>query len=179
MLRDGKEMELSDTQVPPGWGKICCECKHVWPDDKKYVKWVPECPCNRIKYTRGGYDRTTNPPTHNAAAPIFELKRYADGTERCKSFEKCTGGPRMKVEPVSNADTANCLQFTNSEAAVIAQALAEHRFWEHCLCDEKTGYKCQFCTKRFRVGRNYDLLAVIERYRDMLLHRLQYDLGTK
>ena len=87
--------ELSDTQPNPGWGFICAECKHTWSDETKYVTYAPSTPCNRLKYSRGGYDRSEGSPKHIAPGPIFELRSFTDGTESCPSFElqegsKCT-----------------------------------------------------------------------------------------
>lgn len=83
--------KLSDTQVPPGWGVLCSLCRHTWPDEDKYVSFPPESPCNKLKFDRGGYDRSTFPPRHIAPAPIFELARFSDGTESCPSFQSAEG----------------------------------------------------------------------------------------
>jgi hypothetical protein len=80
-------LPICDTQPSPGWGFICVECKHTWSDETKYVSFPPSLPCNRVKYDRGGYDRSTYPPTYITPALIFELKRYVDGSESCPSFE--------------------------------------------------------------------------------------------
>lgn len=80
-------LPVSDTQPSPGWGFICALCRHTWPDQEKYIDFPPSLPCNRLKYDRGGYDRSTDPPTYFAPAPVFELKRFADGSEACPSFQ--------------------------------------------------------------------------------------------
>ena len=80
-------LPLSDTQPNPGWGFICAQCQHTWADNVKYVSFAPSTPCNKIKFTRGGYDRSKDPPKYDTPCPIFELKRFADGSETCPSFE--------------------------------------------------------------------------------------------
>lgn len=79
--------KLADTQVPPGWGFICATCRHTFPDAEKYVTFPPPLPCKRLQYDRGGYDRSTYPPTYITPAPIFDLRRYADGSESCPKYE--------------------------------------------------------------------------------------------
>lgn len=78
---------MACTQPNPGWGFICQHCVHTFPDEEKYIDWAPEIACKQVKYDPGGYDRSTSPPTYIRPAPIFELKRYDDGSEQCPSFE--------------------------------------------------------------------------------------------
>lgn len=84
-MSDG-DKELDDVQVPPGWGLICCECKHVFKDEQKYIAMPPFTPCRKLKHTRGGYDRDTM--QYESPGLIWQLRRYVDGTESCESFEK-------------------------------------------------------------------------------------------
>lgn len=73
-----------DTQPNPGWGFICPHCKHTFADDKKYVDYPPELPCKRVQFTRGYYD---NQMRYFSPVPIFDLKRYVDGSESCHKYE--------------------------------------------------------------------------------------------
>ena len=83
---------MDDTQPNPGWGWICATCKHTFPDDEKYIdppKGVPpELPCKRLQYDRGGYDKSTYPPQYITPAPIFDLRRYVDGSEAGPKYER-------------------------------------------------------------------------------------------
>lgn len=78
---------VDDTQPNPGWGFICAHCKHTFADDEKYIDFPPELPCNRLQYDRGGYDKGTYPPQYISPAPIFDLRRYVDGSESCPKYE--------------------------------------------------------------------------------------------
>ena len=87
MMIADKKLPLDDTQPNPGWGFICAQCKHTFDDDKKYIGYPPELPCKRLQFSRGGYDRSTYPMQYITPAPIFDLRRYVDGSESCPKYE--------------------------------------------------------------------------------------------
>jgi len=91
-----KEKILSDTQVPPGWGVICAFCEHTLPDEEKYIPFPPATACKKLKYDRGGYDRSTYPPTYITPAPIFDLRRYVDGSESCARYEAAIAAEKAR-----------------------------------------------------------------------------------
>lgn len=76
-------LPLSNVQCNPGWGVLCCDCKHVWSDDRKYASISPSTPCSKLKFVmvdRDGGGRES--------APLYELVRFVDGSESCPDFEK-------------------------------------------------------------------------------------------
>jgi hypothetical protein len=77
--------QLDDTQPSPGWGFICAHCKHTYEDSKKYVDHPPELPCKRLRFSQAGYDDQMR---YETPAPIFDLRRYVDGSESCPHYEK-------------------------------------------------------------------------------------------
>lgn len=77
--------QVDDTQPNPGWGFICAHCKHTFDDSKKYVDYPPDLPCKRLRFSRGGYDSQMR---YQTPAPVFDLRRYVDGSESCPQYEK-------------------------------------------------------------------------------------------
>lgn len=80
-------MKLHTAQPNPGWGNICCYCRHTFDDEDKYIEYSPPYPCKQLKYDPGGYDTSVSPTLYYTPAPIFELKRFKDGSEECPSFK--------------------------------------------------------------------------------------------
>ena len=70
--------ELADVQTFPGWGELCVDCKHTYPDKEKYVGFAPSFPCKKVRIRLGG----EFPALDNM------LKRYVDGSEECPEFQK-------------------------------------------------------------------------------------------
>ncbi len=75
-------LELSDTQPFPGWGFICVQCIHTFPDELKYIDWPPSMPCNALTYDA----------IKGQAVPISALKRFVDDTEECPRFKEEESG---------------------------------------------------------------------------------------
>lgn len=73
----------SDVQVNPGWGVLCCGCKHVEPDDVKYDTFPPWSPCRKKKRTATYDERGVR-----EVVPVHDLVRYVDGTESCPRYEQ-------------------------------------------------------------------------------------------
>ena len=68
------------------------------------------------------------------------------------------------------------LHLSTEDAYRACEAIASHRVWKHCECEDDVGYTCGFCKAHHGPGRRRpDLNEVVVRYGEMLFASLQKD----